>query len=89
MNTSVESAAGLIRETYQPYLSSSKEKWIGLIEKGDDPKLVAKTILRVIQSKSPRIRYLVGKEKWIPPIKHIVPESFFESMERRYWKLDG
>jgi len=90
VNTSVESAAsGLIQETYQPYLSRSKEKWIQVIQNGDDPKLVAETILHIIQSKSPRIRYLVGKEKWIPPIKHIIPESIFESMERRYWKLDS
>lgn len=69
------------------------QRWLSiageLLQKGDDPKLVAETILRIIESKSPRIRYIVGKEKWIPRIKSIVPESIYESMERRYWKLDG
>jgi len=80
-------AAGSTRdysEMYQRFLSVAKEH----IQNGDDPKLVAETVLRIIESDSPRIRYVVGRERWIPRIKRIVPESMFESMARRYWKLD-
>lgn len=81
-------AAGSIHdygEMYQRYLSAAK----GHIQNGDDPKLVAETVLRITESDSPRIRYLVGKGKWIPRIERIVPESMFESRSRRFWKLDG
>lgn len=81
-------AAGSVHdysEMYQRFLSVAKE----LVQNGLDPKLVAETVLRIIESKSPRLRYIVGKEKQIPRIRRIVPESMFESMTRRYWKLDG
>ena len=88
-NASISSAAaGSVheyREMYQRFLSIAKEH----IQNGDDPRLVAETILRIVESDSPRIRYLVGKEKWHARVKPIVPESMFESAARRYWKLDG
>jgi len=88
-NASMSSAAaGSIHEyieMYQRFRSITKEH----IQNGDDPRLVAETILRIVESDSPRIRYLVGKEKWTARVKPIVPESLFESETRRYWKLDG
>jgi NAD(P)-dependent dehydrogenase (short-subunit alcohol dehydrogenase family) len=88
-NASTSSAAaGSVHdcsEMYQRFISIAGK----LIQNGGDPRLVAETILRIVESDSPRIRYLVGKEKWYARVKPIVPESMFESMARRYWNLDG
>jgi short-subunit dehydrogenase len=56
---------------------------------GLEPDLVAKTILQILRSRSPRLRYLVGKEKWYPRIRRITPETIFESLTRKYWELDS
>ena len=57
-------------------------------EKGRDPKIVAETVLRIIESKTPKLEYVVGKEKRYLAIKSLVPRSTFESVARRHWKLD-
>jgi len=86
-NASINSAESIddYREMCQRARSISREH----IQNGLDPEIVADTILRIIESKSPRLRYKVGKEKWGARIKGIIPESIFESEMRRYWKLDG
>ncbi len=53
------------------------------------PTLVAECILRIIGSKSPKLRYRVGKESaqafWF---RRFLPESFFERGMRRLLRLD-
>ena len=56
--------------------------------RGQDPKLVAKLILEIINSKSPRIRYAIGNEKRALLYKRILPASLFESGLRRRFSLD-
>jgi NAD(P)-dependent dehydrogenase (short-subunit alcohol dehydrogenase family) len=57
-------------------------------QKGSDPKIVAETILRIIESKMPRLEYVVGKEKRYLTIRSLVPRSTFEGVARKHWKLD-
>ena len=57
-------------------------------QKGRDPKIVAETILRIIESKTPKLEYVVGKEKRYLNIRSMVPRSTFEGVARRHWKLD-
>ena len=57
-------------------------------QKGRDPKIVAETILRIIESKTPRLEYVVGKEKRYLTIRNLVPRSTFENVARKHWKLD-
>jgi NAD(P)-dependent dehydrogenase (short-subunit alcohol dehydrogenase family) len=57
--------------------------------KGGNPKDVAETILKIIESPSPRFRYLVGKEKRYVLLKRILPDSLMESQTRKHWRLDG
>ena len=57
-------------------------------QKGRDPKIVAETILRIIESKTPKLEYVIGKEKRYLTIRSIVPRSTFEGVARRHWKLD-
>lgn len=86
-NASISSADSIddYSEIRKRSLSISMER----LQNGLDPRLVAETILHIVESKSPRLRYKVGKEKWYPLLKGVVPESIFESGTRKYWKLDG
>jgi NAD(P)-dependent dehydrogenase (short-subunit alcohol dehydrogenase family) len=58
------------------------------ISKGGDPKRVAETVLRIIQSRSPQLEYRVGKAGRYLVLKSILPTSTLESGIRRRWKLD-
>jgi len=58
------------------------------IEKGGDPKTVAEKILRIVESRSPRLEYLVGKSGRYKALKLVLPGSSFESGVRRRYKLD-
>ena len=57
-------------------------------EHGRDPKIVAETILRIIESKTPRLEYVVGREKRYLTIRSLVPRSTFEGVARKHWRLD-
>lgn len=55
---------------------------------GQDPTVVAKKIMSIIESKKPRLHYPVGKETYALTLKRIIPESMFESQVRKRFKLD-
>jgi len=55
---------------------------------GGNPKEVAETILRIVRSPSPRLHYIVGREKRFVLLKRIMPESVMESQLRKHWHLD-
>jgi NAD(P)-dependent dehydrogenase (short-subunit alcohol dehydrogenase family) len=61
----------------------------GYLENGSDPKLVAETILRILESRSPRLRYAVGEGRWRNTLKHVFPESVVENYARKYYDIDG
>jgi hypothetical protein len=58
-------------------------------ERLPEPTLVAECVLRIIESKSPKLRYRVGKESaqafWL---RRFLPESLFERGMRRLLRLD-
>lgn len=56
--------------------------------KAQDPALVANLLLKVANSTSPRIRYLIGREKGAVRLKSVVPEGLYESFTRKHWRLD-
>src|SRR5207245_4819543 len=47
------------------------------IEKGGDPRTVAEKILRIVESRSPRLEYLVGKSGRYRSMMLVLPESSF------------
>ena len=57
------------------------------LRNGNDPKLVARAVLGIVRSRSPRLRYQVGKEKVYAALKRAVPDGVFDSMYRKYWGL--
>lgn len=59
-----------------------------LMRVAPEPSEVARTITRVVDGKSSRLRYLVGREKWDVLWKRILPAGVFEWFARRTFKLD-
>ena len=55
---------------------------------GQDPTLVAKTVLKIIETKNPKLHYPVGKEKYALMLKRILPQSTLESQVRRMFDVD-
>ncbi len=58
------------------------------VRRAGDSRVVAETILRVIQSRSPRLFYVVGAEGWDRMVRKLLPGAELEAMERTHWKLD-
>lgn len=58
------------------------------IDDGADPRIVAETIVGIVESPSPRLRYPVGKERRYLFLEKITPAGRFEAGLRRHWKLD-
>ena len=90
--TNISNVARLSAETIDDY-TEMRQRVLSIIQEGvqngQNPKLIANTILRIIQSRLPRLRYTVGKGTWSSRMKGIIPESMYERGTRRYWKLDG
>jgi short-subunit dehydrogenase len=59
-----------------------------LFDQGGDPQEVTETILKIIENPSPRLHYVVGKEKRYVFLKKILPDSIMESQTRKHWRLD-
>ena len=53
---------------------------------GGDPAEVAELVVRVVDAKSPRLRYRVGGEaRWVPVLKWLLPQqAFAKGMKKRF-----
>jgi hypothetical protein len=52
------------------------------------PELVAKTVLEVIESKSPGLRYRIGKDAtWLPRLRAALRSWLFERMIRKLFDI--
>lgn len=58
------------------------------IEHGGDPQRVAEMIGRIAGSKSPRLRYRVGDDVWVPRLKALLPYKLFRRGMRRRFNVD-
>lgn len=59
------------------------------VNSGDDPKLVAEMIYRVINTKKPKIHYKVGAfmQKFSIVLKRILPDRMYEKLLLNHYKL--
>jgi short-subunit dehydrogenase len=85
-----EQLAGNPISDYDPWRQRASEAVKKHIEKALDPARVAECILRIIESKSPKLRNIVSKDiARIFLMRRLLPGSLFEQGARRYLNLDA
>jgi hypothetical protein len=58
-------------------------------EKGPGPELVAKAVIKIVESPRPRLRYAIGREaQLISRLRRFLPEVAFQQGVRRTFRLD-
>jgi len=59
------------------------------VNKGEDPILIAHIVLKVIQTKNPKVRYKVGSfmQKFSLRLKYLLPDKVFEKLLLNHYKL--
>jgi hypothetical protein len=81
-------AAARIAE-YDPWRQRSFDAIREYEEKGPGPELVAETVLKIVASKSPRLRYLTGRQaRVITGLRRFLPAGTFEQGARSTFRLD-
>ncbi len=58
------------------------------VEQGDDPRLVAEAVWTALTSRSPRLRYPVGKGVTLSRLRRFVPAGMFDRSLRKEFQLD-
>lgn len=75
---------------YEPWRQRALDAIRENEEKGPGPELVAKSVLRIIESESPRARYVIGRQaQLISRLRRFLPGAAFEQGTRRTFHLDG
>jgi len=74
---------------YDPWQQRASKAYRQYVEKALEPAQVAECVLHVIESRSPKLRYTVGKDaSRIFRLRRLLPESLFEQGARRFLHLD-
>jgi len=74
---------------YDPYRQRITEALEKYLKKALGPSEVAECVLNIIESKSPKLRYTVGKDAARAfQLRRFLPESLFEQGTRRFLHLD-
>jgi NAD(P)-dependent dehydrogenase (short-subunit alcohol dehydrogenase family) len=74
---------------YDPWRHRALTAIRGYEEKGPGPDVVAKTLLEIVSSNTPRLRYLVGQQaKSVARLRRFLPAGLYEQGVRRTFSLD-
>jgi NAD(P)-dependent dehydrogenase (short-subunit alcohol dehydrogenase family) len=74
---------------YEPWRQCGFDAIRDYEEKGPGPELVAETVFRIIASKTPRLRYVIGRQaKIVSRLRQFLPEAAFEKGARSTFGLD-
>jgi short-subunit dehydrogenase len=74
---------------YDPWRRRAFDAIRAYEEKGPGPELVADTVLKILGSKRPRLRYIVGRQaKLVTRLRQFLPEGAFEAGARITFRLD-
>lgn len=59
------------------------------VDEGDNPEMVAKAILNIIEAKNPKVHYKVGAfmQKFSIVLKRILPDTVYEKLLMNHYKL--
>jgi NAD(P)-dependent dehydrogenase (short-subunit alcohol dehydrogenase family) len=82
--------AGASRMTeYEPWRHRALTAIRAYEEKGPGPEAVAETLLEIVSSSTPRLRYLVGPQaKSVARLRRFLPAGLYEQGVRRTFSLD-
>lgn len=71
-----------------PYQHTLKQIDEG-VDEGEDPILVAQTVLKVIETKNPKVHYKVGSfmQKFSIRLKNMLPDKIYEKLLLNHYKL--
>ena len=87
LRTKRELAAGPISE-YAPWRQRALEAIREYEESGPGPDLVGQTVLKIIQSRTPQLRYVVGAQaRRISLLRRFLPAGAFEQGTRNFFRL--
>jgi len=76
-------------EDYDPWRQRAFTAFRDQEQKAPGPQLVAETLLKIISSPSPRLRYLVGSQaKSVSRLRWFLPEGLYERGKRSAFRLD-
>jgi NAD(P)-dependent dehydrogenase (short-subunit alcohol dehydrogenase family) len=74
---------------YEPWRQRAYDAIRAYEEKGPGPELVANAVLKIADSRSPRLRYIVGRQAAvITRLRRFLPEAAFERGARSVFGLD-
>lgn len=75
-----------------PVYAEEKKRLIAFaersVEQGDDPRLVAEAVWTALTSRSPKLRYPVGKGVTLSRLRRFVPAALFDRSLRKEFQLD-
>lgn len=81
-------AAERIRE-YDPWRQRAFDAIRDYEEKGPGPELVAETVLKIVASHTPRLRYVIGQQaRLVSLLRQFLPEGAYEQGARSTFGLD-
>jgi NAD(P)-dependent dehydrogenase (short-subunit alcohol dehydrogenase family) len=81
--------AALPISDYETWRSRAMKSVHDYEENGPDTRLIADTIFKIVESKSPRLRYIVGQQaKQIMRFRWLLSEAMFEQGTRSTFNLD-
>jgi NAD(P)-dependent dehydrogenase (short-subunit alcohol dehydrogenase family) len=92
LNTPMKMHRQVARETiedYGPWRRSALDAIAAAERQGPGPELVAQTVVAIIESRKPRLRYVTGREaNGVSRLQRWLPEAVFEKGVRRTFGLN-
>jgi short-subunit dehydrogenase len=90
--TNISNAARSTTNKIQDY-DGMRERVFAALRKhekmGEDPILVAKLVMKIIETEKPKLHYPVGRQKYLLTLKKILPQSMVENQVRKSFNVDG
>jgi NAD(P)-dependent dehydrogenase (short-subunit alcohol dehydrogenase family) len=74
---------------YDPWRQRALQAIRAYEDRGPGPEVVAETLLGIVSSKTPRLRYLIGRQaKSVARLRRFLPAGMYEQGVRRTFSLD-
>jgi NAD(P)-dependent dehydrogenase (short-subunit alcohol dehydrogenase family) len=93
MKTRIDENAPRAVKDIDDYAAARQRVTAGIqvsVAKGDDPRIVAKTVAEAVTASSPRLRYQVGKGAGLlATLRGVMPSKLFDRSFRREFHLDA